>query len=145
MPDLIYRDVRHDDRKALQGLYGEFVGDSSRYARGDGDSFERVIESPRAKFIVACDDSTLVGFLLCTSRDVFRYPRPIVEIEELFVLPSQRRKGVARHLMELAEAWAREQGAGTIFLASDKKRTEAHDLYRSLNYSEYAYHFRIKL
>jgi GNAT superfamily N-acetyltransferase len=80
------------------------------------------------------------------------------EILKLYVAADQRRKGLARKLVALAEDWARRHGATGIELWTDTRFTEAHAFYRSLGYaqegrrqlqdlsrtSEYRFHKRVQ-
>ncbi len=80
-----------------------------------------------------------------TVRTVIRYPKPILEIEELYVNPDFRRHGLGRKLMEHVLEYAKSLSCQYMFLASDKKRTEAHEFYKALGFDEYAHHFRLKI
>jgi GNAT superfamily N-acetyltransferase len=58
------------------------------------------------------------------------------EILKLYVAAEQRRQGLARRLVALAEDWARGQGASAIELWTDTRFIEAHAFYRSLGYAQ---------
>ncbi|HEX6101645.1 MAG TPA: GNAT family N-acetyltransferase [Alphaproteobacteria bacterium] len=58
------------------------------------------------------------------------------EILKLYVAADQRRQGLARKLVALAEDWARRHGATGIELWTDTRFTEAHAFYRSLAYAQ---------
>jgi GNAT superfamily N-acetyltransferase len=58
------------------------------------------------------------------------------EILKLYVAADQRRQGIARKLMDLAEGWARSRGARAIELWTDTRFTEAHAFYRALGYAQ---------
>jgi GNAT superfamily N-acetyltransferase len=58
------------------------------------------------------------------------------EILKLYVAADQRRQGLARKLVALAEDWARRHGARGIELWTDTRFTEAHSFYRSLGYAQ---------
>ena len=59
-----------------------------------------------------------------------------VEILGLVVSSSARRSGIARRLIEEAEAWAKSIGAEAISVRSNTKRIEAHLFYPALGYKE---------
>ena len=59
-----------------------------------------------------------------------------VEILGLVVSSSARRGGIARRLIEEAEAWAKSIGAEAISVRSNTKRIEAHLFYPALGYKE---------
>ena len=58
------------------------------------------------------------------------------EILKLYVAADQRRQGLARRLMALAEDWARGHGASAVELWTDTRFIEAHAFYRSLGYAQ---------
>jgi putative acetyltransferase len=58
------------------------------------------------------------------------------EILKLYVAAEERRQGLARHLMMLAEDRARGHGAWVIRLWTDTRFTEAHAFYRALGYAQ---------
>lgn len=62
--------------------------------------------------------------------------RPQVFLKNLFVLPEQRRRGIARELVRAAEAFARREGAGTVGLEVARKNGAAGELYLSCGFEE---------
>ncbi len=59
---------------------------------------------------------------------------PSAFVEGLVVSPGERRRGVGRALMGVAEDWARDQGALVMRLRSAATREDAHAFYRELRY-----------
>ena len=57
-----------------------------------------------------------------------------IELKSLYVRADQRRRGLARSLVELVEGAARESGAVAVRLWSDTRFTEAHAFYARLGY-----------
>ena len=55
-------------------------------------------------------------------------------LNDLFVLPSHRRQGIAKQLMQAAADYARDTGAIRLALATQKTNTAAQSLYQSLGY-----------
>lgn len=73
--------------------------------------------------------------------DVFRVhmlisPRFFAEIGGLVVDTKVRRQGVGRALMAQAEAWAGEHGYAEVRLRSGLHRTDAHEFYESIGYTQ---------
>ena len=86
--------------------------------------------------LVAVDASDkAIGFIqahrVCIIEVGFR-----VEILGLVVSSSARRSGIARRLIEEAEAWAKSIGAEAISVRSNTKRIEAHLFYPALGYKK---------
>lgn len=59
-----------------------------------------------------------------------------LHVLKVATLPAHRRRGVARHLMEMAEEHARAHSGETVTLEVRPSNREAVALYRSLGYSE---------
>jgi len=60
--------------------------------------------------------------------------RPIWLLEDLYVAPNGRRRGVASALMQHAETFARETGAERLTLATAHDNRRAQSLYKRLGY-----------
>jgi len=128
------------DYKELMGLYNLFVK-SDRYSRYDNDSFARVRQNPNNFVFVAEDEGKLVGFISFSIRDVIRYPKQIMELDEIFVLQDYREKGVGKILMDQMETIAKEKNCHRIFIESHYDHKGAHKFYETLGYANYGYHF----
>lgn len=128
------------DYAGLMELYNLFVG-SDRYSRHDNDSFADVMDSDSHVILVADDDGTLVGFATISFRSVVRYPQPIAELDELFVLPEYRKHGIGRLLMAQLEELARTRRCYRLYIESHRDHTGAHAFYAALGYTNYGYHF----
>lgn len=62
--------------------------------------------------------------------------RSQVFLKNLFVLPEQRRRGIARKLVEGAEAFAKKERAGVLCLQVDRKNSAARELYYSCGFED---------
>lgn len=86
--------------------------------------------------IVVCEaDQLLVATcMLATIPSLANGARPFGVIEHVVTLPSHRRRGYARLVLEhaLAKAWSR--GCCKVVLLSGAQRTEAHKLYESVGF-----------
>jgi ribosomal protein S18 acetylase RimI-like enzyme len=56
-------------------------------------------------------------------------------LEELYVVPERRRRGLGRALMEAAIELARERGAGDMHLGTSEDDVAARGLYESLGFT----------
>lgn len=129
-----------EDYEEIIPLYNAFVSEE-RYTKKDNDSFEKVIQSNTNYMYVALDENRIIGFITFSTRNVVRYPKPILEIDELFVGISYRKHGVGRRLMEQMEEDARTLNCYRIFIESQYDHKGAHAFYESLGYKNYGYHF----
>ncbi len=142
---ILIRPAGKKDYKEILVLYGDFVNDKNRYSNFDADSFFRVIEDENAFIDVATIGNEIVGFISYSIRSVVRYPSAILEVEEFYVKPDQRRKGIGKKLMERVLRFAEKRNCSYVFIASARERTEAHQFYKAMKFDNYAYHLKRKL
>lgn len=137
---MIIRPAKSEDYDAVMRLYNGFVAED-RYSKHDNDSFRKVLASPSSRLFVADDDGKLIGFAAVSTRFIVRYPRPIAELDELFVDPEARAHGVGSLLMEAVEAFAREQHCYRLYIESAYEHKIGHSFYEHLGYKNNGYHF----
>lgn len=130
-----------EDYEAIIPLYNAFVGEE-RYSKKDNDSFEKVIENPTNYVYVAEDEGKIIGFISFSVRDVVRYPKPIVEVDELFVAIMYQKHGIGGRLMQQMEEDAKNLDCHAIFIESGYDHKPAHKFYEKLQYKNYGYHFK---
>jgi GNAT superfamily N-acetyltransferase len=90
----------------------------------------RLCTAPRSIAFVADLDGGIIGF--CTvylDVDSLRFGQR-AWLNDMAVDPRHRSRGVGRHLLQYARAWARERGATQLLLDSSTTRTDAHRFYR---------------
>jgi ribosomal protein S18 acetylase RimI-like enzyme len=134
------RRARKGDYNEVIRLYGQFVNNPKRYSKYDADSFFKLLNARNAYIYVAEIQNKIVGFITFSVRNVLRYEKPILEVEELYVIPEKRRKGIGRKLLEIALNHARN--CEYVCLASGKKWKDGHKFYSALGFDQYAYHYR---
>lgn len=87
-----------------------------------------------AQLFLACDGETPIGFAIVSVLEHYRryvFGSENAYVNAVYVRAAYRRRGIARRLMQLAIAWARERGCKSIRLrASDDGRY----LYESLGF-----------
>jgi ribosomal protein S18 acetylase RimI-like enzyme len=97
----------------------------------------RLLAEGRTRFFLARGmeaRSALLGFVHLMPSINTVAMRPIWLLEDLFVTPEARRRGVAAALMRHAEHFARETGAERLTLATAHDNLRAQSLYRGLGY-----------
>lgn len=139
------RRAKPQDYESLIRLLGKFVGNEDRYKNKDNDSVSKVLKNRNCYIDVAVVKGRIIGFITYSIRSVIRYPAPILEVEEFFVLEEFRRLKIGKRLIERAIEYSKKKGCYYIFLASSKERVEAHGFYKNMNFDEYAFHYRRKL
>jgi ribosomal protein S18 acetylase RimI-like enzyme len=80
------------------------------------------------------DAEQTVGFAQCYPAFSSVRMRPIWILNDLFVVPQARRRGVAQALMDEAARYARYAGAIALALATEKDNHSAKALYERLGY-----------
>lgn len=134
------REAIESDYEQIMQLYNLFVGED-RYSKHDNDSFQKVLESENNYILVVEEKEKLVAFITFSIRNVIRYPRPIAELDELFVDENYRQHGLGKQLMEEVENLAREKNCYRVYIESQYRFKGAHAFYEKLGYSNNGYHF----
>ena len=95
---------------------------------------DRLTQNTSRILLARNSESALMGFTqLYPSFSSVRM-QPIWILNDLFVYPAYRRKGVARALMEAASNLGRSVGVASLVLATEATNTGAQALYRSMGY-----------
>ena len=92
-------------------------------------------------FISETSDGQPAGLIWLFRREPFwRFTEPLAWIYNLYIIPESRRKGLAKNLLEIAEAWVKDEGLGLIALHVLERNTPARALYESCGYTLAAAH-----
>lgn len=106
--------------------------------------FREICADPRHELFIAEDGGKVVGtVILIIVLNLSHSATPWALVENLVVTGAHRRRGTGKMLLEHVIARAREKGCHRIELCSDKRRENAHRLYRSASFEQSAYGFRI--
>lgn len=138
--EITVREATDADYQELMKLYDEFV-EEERFSGGKEDSFQEVLASTENFIYVAEDGGKLVGFVTFSTRWVVRYPRPIAEMDELYVKPEYRRKGLGTQLVDTIMKRAGELGCSRMFLRTHFKQEAAEQLSRKMGFTHTGNHF----
>lgn len=106
--------------------------------------FAEVSADPKHELLVAESQGQVVGTIaLLIVPNLSHNATPYAIAENLIVTQKHRRQGIARQLLEYCINRAKRESCHRIELCSDRRREEAHKLYRSLGFEPSAYGFRI--
>lgn len=128
------------DYEQIMKLYILFVGDD-RYSKENSDSFEKVLKNRKSYIYVAVDKNRIIGFATLSTRFVVRYPKPIAELDELFVLEDYRKHGIGKKLIDAIEKKTKDLDCKGIFIQSGKDHKIGHQFYKKLGYIQRGFYF----
>lgn len=89
-----------------------------------------------SRIFLALDAGTGVGFAQLYPSFSSVSMRRVWILNDLFVLASHRRQGIAKQLLQVAADYARETEAIRLVLATQKTNIAAQSLYQSLGYQQ---------
>ncbi len=135
------RAAKMSDYEELIKLYILFV-EEDRYSRHDGDSFKVLMDRSDYFIFVAEENDKLVGLMTFSTRSVVRYPRPLAQLEELFVLEGFRKLGIGKKFIEMMELKIRDLNCYSIYIESRDDKKIAHEVYQKLGYKKEGYYFK---
>jgi ribosomal protein S18 acetylase RimI-like enzyme len=140
---VLIREAREDDLPAIVHV---FAGDA---LGGRGDlwteanapayrrAFAAIVASPdNTLFVVEADGAVIGTFQVTVIPGLVGFGRTRAKVESVHVRPEWRGKGIGERMVAHAEAFAREAGAGSLELSSNKSRLDAHRFYRRLGFAQ---------
>ena len=113
----------------MDSAYGHYVERIGRPPGPMTEDYAKVIRERRVT--VAESGGGIVGVLvLAVTEEGFL-------LENVAVVPSHHGRGLGKTLLKFAEAKARREGFGSIYLYTHEKMTENQALYAKIGYVEY--------
>lgn len=98
---------------------------------------ERVLLEPALGAVwIAEKNANLIGYLIMVYVFSLEHYGTTAEIDELFVLSSEREKGVGVQLLNIAESEAVQVGCTNVSLQLSKNNGKAREFYRRQGYTE---------
>jgi GNAT superfamily N-acetyltransferase len=149
-PEPVVRAAEPEDVPAIVRLYLEVAEDvverepSFRRVPDVRDVEQRYrsgIEEPGRAVLVALADAAVVGYVDVVlqrhdDESTYRSPGVDVYVEELVVTARRRRRGTGTALVRAVEVWAREAGAGMVWLDTHIANEAARALYTTIGYRD---------
>ena len=83
------------------------------------------------------DGPSLVGYIILTIGFSFEFRGHDAFIDELYIVPSHRRRGFGSQAMVFVEQRAREMGVNAVHLEVDRGNDPALELYRRAGYRDH--------
>lgn len=105
------------------------------------DAFVHNLAFPGGLSLGAFDGDTLVGFVEATlwEESGMRKDLKTVCLDNIYVVPAFRRRGIAAKLFEAVEGWAKEMGAVRLELHTWAFNRGAISMYRAMGMTEQRY------
>ncbi|MFB6104848.1 MAG: GNAT family N-acetyltransferase [Halobacteriaceae archaeon] len=117
--------------------------------REDGHTYRQsLLEDDDARTLVARSPDTWIGFLTAmieTPPPIFEQD-PACRVDEVYVAPAHRRRGVATALLEAVEEWARTRDCVALTLvvpAGNDAATAVYDAY-GFDVAEHNMHYQLE-
>lgn len=134
------------DQKELETLYNGFVHAMMQYDDDDADTIEVIqqwicdaLTNANGKLWVIETEYEIAGFARLskkTRRDEKGMMIPYVKLQDIYVKPSVRRRGIASQLIDASIQWAKLQGCKEMILNVYTHNTAARKLYSVLSFCE---------
>lgn len=91
--------------------------------------FRRLITGPAGFVLLAGERSNPVGYALVTLRPTIYYDGPVAVLDELYVRPEARDRGVGTAVLKRAISEVRARGAGEMHINVDEIDTDTRRFY----------------
>jgi ribosomal protein S18 acetylase RimI-like enzyme len=91
--------------------------------------FARLLELDDIVAVLAEDDGTPVGFALVSLRPAIWFDGPVSQLEELYVVPALRDRGIGTQVLDLCRRLVREQGSPEMHIGVDEVDTDTRRFY----------------
>jgi aminoglycoside 3-N-acetyltransferase I len=146
--DYTYKQLSDSDipmLKQLLRVFGEAFGEPDTYqgALPTDEYLRRLLGRPHFIAVAALDGNDVCGGLAAYELEKFEQERSEIYIYDLAVAEPQRRKGIARALINKLKDIARARGAYVIFVQADAGDNPAIQLYESFGAREDVHQFDI--
>ena len=138
---MMIRKAQPEDGDAILPMAAELATSFVVDADAFGVNFHQCLCDDSSLVLVAEIDGLLAGYLLGFDRIAFFANGRVSGVEEIYVKPDLRGKGVGRSLMRKFEEWAECRGAAQVVVCTRR----ASDFYSSIGYEHTATCFRTVL
>ncbi len=131
-PQTIVRSASASDAASLARMLYEF----NREFEADTDDeavlaarFTRILDEPAVLALIASDGGHDLGFALVTLRPAIWFEGPVAVLDELYVVPELRDRGIGSALIARTRALLRERGCPELHINVDEVDTDTRRFY----------------
>jgi predicted N-acetyltransferase YhbS len=126
--------VKYVDLQGLKELYEDAFGGNTDFEKMT-ETFSKIKNDPNQIILAAKTEGKVVGSVLgVICHELIGQCTPFMVLEDVAVLSTFRRKGIAKKLMIQIEEEAKQNDCNMILFVSSSYREGAHKLYESLGY-----------
>ena len=94
-----------------------------------GRRFARILALPEIVAVLAEDDGEAVGFALVSLRPAIWFDGPVAQLEELYVVPALRDRGIGTGVLDLCRRLARDLGSPEMHINVDEVDVDTRRFY----------------
>jgi ribosomal protein S18 acetylase RimI-like enzyme len=128
------------DLEAVLALHRDFFAEDG-YAFREEESRANLAllldDSSLGRLFVLDDGGTVTGYLVLTFSFSLEFHGRDALVDELYIAPGHRGRGLGTKALAAAEAACRELGIRAIHLVVERYKTKAQDLYHRLGFMPY--------
>ena len=142
-------------RPASEADIASLVGMESRFYAGEGYPFSpvearelltRLLHEPeRGRVWVAAGEDRLVGYLMLTFGYSIEFHGVDALVDELYLEPEVRGRGLGKQALVLAEATCIQLGIRSLHLEVERGNVPAQELYRKFGFKDHDRYLMTKL
>jgi GNAT superfamily N-acetyltransferase len=148
MEDIEIRKANEQDVPALLALYRDAGIESGKpfTAEQGVEHFAVFKQYPHFDIFVAHIGPEIVGtYELLIMDNLAKGGQRVGIVEDVAVPPEHQGKGIGHTMMEHAMGQCREAGCYKMVVSSGRRRTLAHDFYKSLGFEEHGFSYTVPI
>lgn len=137
---VLIRTAMPDDVGVLVGLARAFYDEDGFLTTNEelAHNFEVLLRADNAHLVVATSEGSVSGFALTTTAFILESGL-VAELQDLYVVPADRARGIGSALVEDAARWAQEQSAvmlEVVIAPNGRDVTHLFSYYRARGFSD---------
>lgn len=143
-----FRPATERDVASLVELVRRYYAENAYpYAEVDVRSaIVRLLTEPeRGRIWVLDGDDRLAGYVVMTVGFSLEYRGPDAFIDELYLVPEERGRGLGKRAVALVEAECRQRGVRALHLEVERDNIPAQELYRAFGFTDHNRYLMTKL
>ncbi|MFT3947823.1 MAG: GNAT family N-acetyltransferase [Agriterribacter sp.] len=109
--------------------------DARKLLKENRKNLKKFITDKNCKYILCRQDGILNGYIFLSYDDNIYVGEGY--INEVYVVPTQRRKGIAKRLLQKGLIWLKQRNCKTIDITVNKKNKPAIELYKHFGFDKF--------